>query len=256
MNADQNNDCACLITGASSGIGKETVLFFLRNGYKVIGLARNKIELMKIKDDWTDNFEYLCKDISEEQLIFEEIYKEMHGIHDIDLIVHAAGCARQGKPFHEMDQLDIMEQIKTNIIGTTLFIQNAIKYFISKGKGTLIVISSIAAHDSAPNMAVYSATKSYLSHLLRSIRSDIHGLNIRICCIEPGTTRTALLEGQSTNNNENRYSGFLPLEAKDLAETIHWIYKSPYHINFQGIQITPLSQTMYVRGIHRSNVEL
>lgn len=244
----------CLVTGASSGIGLEVSLSLLRAGHNVVGVSRRGFILQNLEDSWPCQFIGVEHDLTIPGL-GDKLGQLPEPYLNIDLCVHSAGCARQGVVLSEMSDIDIAEQINSNVLGLTFTLRDAARYFIERRRGTLIVIGSIAAEDSAPDMAVYAATKAFTRQLVRSLRTDLHGRGIRISCIEPGTTRTPLLDGQPGGLPQVRYNGFQPLEPSDIGDMVRWIYDAPAHVNIQEVQVLPVDQAMYVRGIHRRTVQ-
>jgi len=240
----------CLVTGASAGIGREVALALLRNGFHVAGIARNGARLQELREAWPSHFVPVPFNVSTPGIAHTLI---AHGVPvgSLDLVVHAAGCARQGVPLPELNDQDLQDVIASNVLGSTLVVRDMAEVLLRRGFGTLVVLGSVAASDAAPLMAVYSASKAFVNQLVRCVRSDLHGSSVRVTCIQPGTTRTGLLDGQPGMDATERFLGFTPLEAEDLARTILWIYEQPPHVNIQEITVFPVAQSMFVRGVHR-----
>jgi len=244
----------CAVTGASRGIGRAVAQGLLESGFGVIGIARNAALLAEMERDWPQRFIALPHDVARPGLraAFDRLAaSERLRLHDIELAVHCAGCAFQGAPLTHMSDADLHATIDTNVLGTTLVVRDVARLLQQRGGGTLIVLGSIAGHDAAPAMAAYAASKAYTQQLLRCVRADLHGSGVRVSCVQPGTTRTGLLDGQPGLAAAERFEGFAPLEAQDLARTIDWIHRQPAHVNVQEISLFPVAQSLYVRGIHR-----
>ncbi|MDR7152046.1 NADP-dependent 3-hydroxy acid dehydrogenase YdfG [Hydrogenophaga palleronii] len=169
----------------------------------------------------------------------------------VELVVHSAGCACQGMPLTKMRDRDIEEIVATNVLGTTFVVRDLATVLLRRGAGTIVVLGSVAGQDAAPLMAAYAASKAYVQQLVRCVRSDLHGSAVRVTCIQPGTTRTGLLDGQPGMSADERFAGFTPLEAADIAKTVRWIHQQPSHVNVQEVSLFPVAQSMYVRGVHR-----
>lgn len=240
----------CVVTGATSGIGTAVVAEMLRQGQRVAGIGRSAEALADLTRAWPGQFVGIVHDVSDGNLT-QSLVEANIPLADIDLVVHSAGCARQGTTITDMSEDDIRTMIATNVLGTTLVIKDMATVLARRGKGTLVVLGSVAAHDTAPLMAVYAATKAYTEHLVRSVRADLLGSRVRLSCIQPGTTRTSLLDGQPGLTPAQRFAGFDPLEAQDVARTIGWIHSQPCHVNIQDMSLYPVDQCLYVRGVHR-----
>lgn len=240
----------CLVTGASAGIGRAVTEELLKTGYAVAGVARGAEPLAALAALWPDTFVAVPYDVVQPGLP-GRLAEAGVRLDQLELVVHCAGCARQGVRLTEMADHDISEIIATNILGTTFVVRDLAAVLLRLGGGTIIVLGSVAAQDAAPLMAAYAASKAYVQQLVRCVRSDLHGSHVRVTCVQPGTTRTGLLDGQPGLSAADRFAGFAPLEAQDLAKTICWIHEQPPHVNVQELTVFPVAQTLYVRGVHR-----
>jgi 3-hydroxy acid dehydrogenase/malonic semialdehyde reductase len=244
----------CAVTGASRGIGRAVAQGLLAGGFSVVGIARNAALLAELERDWPRRFIALPHDVARPGLhaAFDQLAERGRlRLNDVELAVHCAGCAFQGAPLTAMSDAELHATIDTNVLGTTLVVRDLARLLLQRGSGTLVVLGSIAGHDAAPLMAAYAASKAYTQQLLRCVRADLHGSGVRVSCVQPGTTRTGLLDGQPGLDAAARFEGFAPLEAHDLARTIEWIHQQPAHVNVQEISLFPVAQSLYVRGIHR-----
>lgn len=244
----------CAVTGASRGIGHAVAQGLLASGFGVVGIARDAELLAAFERDDPHRFIALPHDVARPGLraAFEQLADRGRlRLHELELAVHCAGCAFQGAPLTAMSDAELQATIDTNVLGTTLVVRDLARLLQQRGSGTLVVLGSIAVHDAAPRMAAYAASKAYTRQLLRCVRTDLHGSGVRVSCVQPGTTRTGLLDGQPGLDAAERFAGFAPLEAHDLARTIEWIHQQPAHVNVQEISLFPVAQSLYVRGIHR-----
>jgi len=245
----------CLVTGASTGIGRAVAEELLANGFCVVGVARSTQTLTKMAERWPQAFVSVAHDVTRIGLATRLIDLGVP-LDKMELVVHSAGCARQGLPLTQMCVSDIEEVVATNVLGTTLVVRDFASLLLRRGSGTIVVLGSVAAHDAAPLMAAYAASKAYVQQLVRCVRSDLHGSGVRVTCVQPGTTRTGLLDGQPGLSAAERFAGFTPLEAADLAKTICWIHQQPAHVNVQEMTLFPVAQSLYVRGVYRREPEI
>lgn len=252
MKKINKKESVIVVTGATSGIGYAIAIEYLNLGKKVIGIGRNIEILENLSLVWDDKFIGINHDITSGSIVKKLIDYNIE-IKNIDLVVHSAGIARQGVSIIDMPDVDILDVINVNIIATTFIIKEFSELFKNRGYGTFIVLGSVASIDCAPLMAVYSASKSYISQLIQSVRADLHGSKVRFCCINPGTTKTPLLNKQAGLSDNERFNGFSPLEAIDLAKTIFWIHNQPQHVNIQDLTIFPVDQALFVRGVYKEN---
>ena len=177
-----------LITGASSGLGKDFAYKLSNLGYDLVLVARNKENLEKIKSELKTNVEIEMLDLGIEENVYK-LYEKYQG--QIDFLINNAGFGACGK-FTELDlnnELDMIDlNIKTYHILTKLFLQD----FIKKDSGRILNVASSAAFQPGPLMATYYATKSYVYNLTMAIyeelRKEKSKVKIHILC--PGPVKT------------------------------------------------------------------
>ena len=177
-----------LITGASSGIGRDIAKELAKRGYDIVIVARNESKLDELKQEITDvNVEVIPMDIS----IRENCIKLHDQVGFVDILVNNAGFGLFGK-FNttnldrELEMVDL--NVKSLHILTKLFIQD----MVEKNTGYILNVSSIAGHLPGPFMSTYYATKHYVSNLSESINEEMkkEGLKVKIGTLNPGPVRT------------------------------------------------------------------
>ncbi len=176
-----------LITGASSGIGRDIAKELAVIGYDVILVARNEEKLKEIKNEIGQNASIIVMDISNRENC-EVLYKQ---VGFVDILVNNAGFGLFGK-FKDTDLNTELQMINTNIIGlhvlTKLFIQDMIK----NNTGYILNVSSIAGHLPGPLMDTYYSSKAYVYRLSCSINEELKKdkLNVRVGTLNPGPVTT------------------------------------------------------------------
>lgn len=177
-----------LITGASSGIGRDIAKELAKCGYDIVIVARNESKLDELKQEITGvNVEVIPMDIS----IRENCIKLHDQVGFVDILVNNAGFGLFGK-FNttnldrELEMVDL--NVKSLHILTKLFIQD----MVEKNTGYILNVSSIAGHLPGPFMSTYYATKHYVSNLSESINEEMkkEGLKVKIGTLNPGPVRT------------------------------------------------------------------
>ena len=177
-----------LITGASSGIGRDIAKELAKRGYDIVIVARNESKLDELKQEITDvNVEVIPMDIS----IRENCIKLHDQVGFVDILVNNAGFGLFGKFIttdldRELEMVDL--NVKSLHILTKLFIQD----MVEKNTGYILNVSSIAGHLPGPFMSTYYATKHYVSNLSESINEEMKkdGLKVKIGTLNPGPVRT------------------------------------------------------------------
>ena len=177
-----------LITGASSGIGRDIAKELAKRGYDIVIVARNESKLDELKQEITGvNVEVIPMDIS----IRENCIKLHDQVGFVDILVNNAGFGLFGKFIttdldRELEMVDL--NVKSLHILTKLFIQD----MVEKNTGYILNVSSIAGHLPGPFMSTYYATKHYVSNLSESINEEMkkEGLKVKIGTLNPGPVRT------------------------------------------------------------------
>lgn len=178
-----------LITGASSGIGKDIAIILSDMGYDVMIVARNRKKLEKVAKGLSGNVEIIDTDISSTfncMKLYNKVKKE-----DIEIVVNNAGFGLFGK-FDETKIDKEMDMIDTNIKGVHTLTKLFLKDFKDKNRGYILNISSSAAFLSGPLMSTYYATKAYVLHLTEAINEELRreNSNVYIGVLCPGPVDT------------------------------------------------------------------
>jgi len=176
-----------LITGASSGIGKDMARELSLKGYDLVLVSRDEDKLNKLKEELKTNVQIISMDLS----ISENCKKLYSMVKDIDVLINNAGFGVFGE-FSKTDLDKEINLINTNItavhILTKLFLQDMKK----KNKGHILNVASIAAFMSGPLMAAYYSSKAYVLRLSEAIREEIkkEKSNVKISVLCPGPVNT------------------------------------------------------------------
>lgn len=182
-----------IVTGASSGIGKETALLLKDNGYIVYGFNRKK--------STTDGIEFIETDITDSNSIAQSLKEVIDKHNRIDLLVNNAGMGISGSI--ESTPLNAAEHIfAVNFFGTFEITKQVLPYMRRQLSGRIITISSLASVFYLPYQGFYSATKSAITSLFNSLQLEVKPFNIKITTILPGDIKTAFTANRKKNPNE------------------------------------------------------
>ena len=180
-----------LITGASSGIGREMAIYLSELGIDLIVVARRKDRLEELKNILKTNVEIIVMDISSSANC-EELYKQAK---DVDIVINNAGFGVFGE-FENTSLVEELKMISTNICAVHTLTKLFLEDMKRKDKGYILNVASIAACIPGPLMATYYSTKAYVLRLTESIyeelRRDKSNVSISVLC--PGPTKTEFLE--------------------------------------------------------------
>jgi short-subunit dehydrogenase len=176
-----------LITGASSGIGKETAKLFQIKNWKVAATMRSpeKAEdLQHIAD-----VETFRLDVTDTDSIKQAIADTLEKFGRIDAVVNNAGYGLVGA-FEAASQEQIEKQFQTNVFGVMNVCREILPYFRQEKRGTIVNVASMGGRITFPLYSLYHATKWAVEGFSESLQYELEQFNIRIKIIEPGPIKT------------------------------------------------------------------
>ena len=178
-----------LITGASSGIGKNMAYVLANKGVDLILVARNKEEMLKIKENVKVNVEVIELDLLKEKNVFK-LY-EMCKDKNIDILINNAGFGLFGL-FTETDLDRELEMIDLNIKAYHILTKLFLKDFVEKDNGYILNVASSAGFMAGPRLSTYYATKNYVLKLTMAINEELRqsGSNVVVSALCPGPVNT------------------------------------------------------------------
>lgn len=182
-----------LITGASSGIGKEFATIHAENGGNLVIVARSEGKLKKLKKELESKHKIevfvIAKDLTAKNAT-QEVYDEVKsaGI-KIDYLINNAGFGGLGK-FHERKLSDDLSMINLNIVALTELTHHFLQDFVKRNDGKILNVSSTASLMPGPLQAVYFATKAYVTSFTNALSEELHDTNITVTNLMPGATET------------------------------------------------------------------
>ena len=176
-----------LVTGASSGIGRDIAKELSKKGYELILVARNKEKLEETQKELVTNSKIICMDLSNNESCIK--LKELTG--DVDVLVNNAGFGDFGS-FEETDLNKELDMIKTNIMAMHILTKIYLKDMKKKDKGYILNVASIAGFLPGPLMSTYYATKAYVVRLTESISEELRRSksHVKISILCPGPVKT------------------------------------------------------------------
>jgi short-subunit dehydrogenase len=175
-----------LVTGASSGIGKETAKLLVQNGYTVYGAARRIEKMADLKDS---GVKPIAMDVTDDASMVNGVNEILQGEKRIDLLVNNAGYGSYGA----LEDVSISEakyQFEVNIFGLARLTQLVLPYMRKQHSGKIINVSSIGGSIGEPHGAWYHATKFAVEGLSDSLRMELKEFGIDVVIIKPGAIIT------------------------------------------------------------------
>lgn len=176
-----------LITGASSGMGRDMAKILSQKGYDLILVARDEKKLEEVKKQLKSETKIVVMDISNEENC-KKLYEENK---DIDILINNAGFGDCGH-FEETSLDKDIQMIHTNIIAYHILTKLYLKEMIKKDSGKILNVASIAGFMPGPLMTTYYSTKNYVVRFSESIREELRRKKskVQISILCPGPVDT------------------------------------------------------------------
>ena len=239
----------CMITGASSGIGKAIAYAFAKNGDNVVITGRRKEQLETIKKDletsYSINVTLAVFDVTNVEEVIEQCQQIMKEVRQVDVLVNNAGLALGLDKFQEYDLADMLTMIDTNVRGLLTVTRQILPQMVENNNGHIINIGSTAGIYAYAGAAVYAATKSAVKVLSDGIRIDTIDKNIKVTTLQPGIVETDFSQVRFHGDKERAatvYQGIDALQAEDIANCTIFIANQPAHVQISDMTIMATKQ--------------
>lgn len=214
-----------LVTGASSGIGKETAYYLMKKGFHIYGTSRNVEGRFDVGHAATDQrsggfIHMIPLDVTSDtsvEIAVNTVYaKEGH----INVLVSNAGIGIAGS-IEDTSVENVKSQFETNFFGTLRIIKTILPFMRKQHYGKIIVLSSVAGVISIPYQAHYSASKFALEGLIEALRYEIAPFGLKACLVEPGDTKTGFTDNRLLAGCSGKDSPYHERFAHSLARMEH-----------------------------------
>ncbi|QLE51722.1 SDR family oxidoreductase [Nostoc sp. C057] len=238
-----------LITGASSGIGTACARIFAGAGAKLILAARRLERLQQLADALVKEFgieiHLLQLDVRDRNAVESAISTLPPAWSDIDILINNAGLSRGLDKLHEASFQDWEDMIDTNVKGLLYVSRYVVPGMVSRDRGHVVNLGSIAGHQTYPGGNVYCATKAAVRAISEGLKQDLLGTRVRVTSVDPGMVETEFSEVRFHGNTERAktvYQGVTPLTADDVADVIFFCVTRSPHVNINEVVLMPVDQ--------------
>jgi short-subunit dehydrogenase len=206
---------SALVTGASSGIGAEMAKQLGEAGVPTVLVARRADRLQEIANRY-DGFSVIEADLG----TANGVEAVMRAINDseiaIDLVVNNAGFGTSGQ-FADLDSERLGDEIDLNVKALTKISNAALVAMRERKSGYLLNVSSVASFQAAPGLAVYAATKAYVTSLTEALHEEMRGTGVHVSALCPGLTKTEFQERSNTSAYEATFPDFAWTSVESVA---------------------------------------
>ena len=218
-----------IITGAGSGIGKETAKRMIDNGAKVALWDYNEDTLNNIQKELGENSLSVLVDVSDENSVSKAANEVRNKFGKPSILVNCAGVAGVNATIDNTDPDEWRRVININLNGTFICCREVIKDMIANKYGRIVNIASVAGKEGNPNAAHYSASKSGVITFTRSLGKELAETGILANCITPAVIETEMLSQVSDAHKAYMVSK-IPMgrmgQPSEVAALICWLSSS------------------------------
>jgi 2-dehydro-3-deoxy-L-rhamnonate dehydrogenase (NAD+) len=220
------NNKVVIITGAGSGIGKETAQRMIDNGAKVALWDYNQNTLEEIQAKLGNSAIAVNVDVSDEQSVKKAADKVREKLGSPSILVNCAGVAGINATIENTEPDEWRRVININLTGTFLCCREIISDMVKNKYGRIVNIASVAGKEGNPNAAHYSASKSGVITFTRSLGKELAETGILVNCITPAVIETEMLSQVSDEHKAYMVSK-IPMgrmgQPSEVASLICWL---------------------------------
>ena len=214
-----------IITGATSGIGRQLAYASVDAGAKVVLNARTKEKLAElVKELGDDNATYLSGDCADPEIAREIAATALKKFGKIDAVIPNAGIGMYGSILDYSDE-QITSMLRTNIDATIHIIRASLPSMIKAATGDIVITASVAGFQAAGNQAIYSGTKHAQVGIAAALDRELREKGIRVALVCPAGVDTEFAMGTGRTPGMEKLSTYLRPE--DVAQQILYILKQP-----------------------------
>src|SRR5579863_4531711 len=201
-------DRTVLITGASSGIGRDLALTFAKMGAKVALMARRKSLLISLADEIAaagGEALPLAADVTRRAEVRDAVEQTLARFGRIDVLINSAGIAIPDR-VESMPPEDLEQMMAVNLMGTLHTMQAVLPAMRAAGSGSIVNIASLAGRRGMPPLGAYCATKFAVVGLTEALRVELFGSGIRLSLVMPGVIDTPMVREPTPRPNVDNTS--------------------------------------------------
>lgn len=182
-----------LITGCSSGIGRETAHAFLEDGWEVYATARNPADVEALGEAGANIASLDVTDEDDVERVVERIVDEEGRV---DCLVNNAGYAQLG-PVEDVPVEMVEDQFEVNVFGPHRLAREVLPHMRERQTGTIVNVSSVAGRLATPGMGIYNGSKFAVEGISDALRPEVSEYGIDVVLVEPGPVDTAFVDRAS-----------------------------------------------------------
>lgn len=209
-----------IVTGASGGIGLELSKILAREGHDLLLVARSSDRLLEISQMISSEYGVEVSVMAEDLTDLSSVERIAEEGKDAEILVNNAGFGDYG-PFAECDWDKQQKMIELNILALSKLTRLVLPGMISRGKGRILNLASVASFEPGPLMSVYYASKAFVLSFTEALSVELKGTGVTVTAVCPGPVNT----GFSKAANAEDVSVFKQSSGADAVKVAEFAYR-------------------------------
>jgi uncharacterized protein len=214
-------DSACLVTGASSGIGADIARSLARRGHGTVLVARRTERLEELADELRSQHGVRAETVScdlADPAARDRVAGELDGLGlSVEVLVNNAGFGTGGL-FQRLDQERELEMVRLNVETVVALCGRYVPRMVERGQGAVLNVASTAAFQPLPRQATYAATKAFVLAFTDGLHADLEGTGVTATSLCPGPVKTGFAETAGIDDAASGLPELFWTESEDVAE--------------------------------------
>lgn len=230
-----------VVTGASSGIGAATARRLAAEGFDVVLAARREERLRALAGEIGERARVHLTDVTDPA----SVAALAEAVDECAVLVANAGGALGFEPVSELDEAQWRWMWEANVLGMARTVRALLPRLVESGDGRVVVVTSIAGHQTYPNGAGYTSAKHAAAAVVDTLRIELLGQPVRVTEIAPGLVETEFSTvrfGGDEQRAAGVYEGLRPLTGEDVADAIAYAVTRPSYFTVARMDLFPRAQ--------------
>jgi len=220
---DRFKDKVVIVTGASSGIGKDTALRFAKEGAKVALVSRSKDKLDTVANEIKEfNQEVIVvpTDVSSKDQVADAVNKVAEKFGRIDVLFNNAGNSEVGLVEDDDFENKLKNLFEVDLMGSVYFTKEILPIMRKQGSGHIMNMSSVVGRKAFPHFGAYSSIMHAITGFTASLRQELRGSGINVSTIHPALTQTPLLDHVKPEDMPPPFRRFTPIPVEQVSKAV------------------------------------
>ena len=216
-------DKVVIVTGASSGIGKDSAIRFAKEGANVALISRSKEKLDAVAREireFNQNVIVIPTDVSLKEQVVNAVTKTIEKWGRVDVLFNNAGSSEVGLVEDDDFEVNVKKLFEVDYLGTVYFVKEVLPIMKNQGEGHIMNMSSVVGRKGFPHFGAYSSIMHAITGFNASLRQELRGSGISVSIIHPALTQTPLLEHVKPEDMPPPFRRFTPIPVEQVGKAV------------------------------------